>query len=155
MDFFFTKVKDGLISIYLVRLGDIALKRNSSHIICTNGKFAGIGGEKAFNSSNKSELNQTSAMVACDLSPLGGRWEKVLNEGEKLRNVVQRCKYHCVGSSVKAIRSTDLPMDAVVLADELDDAVGDVIEVDDGRVSVQAHRMKLVTVLQRTKKADT
>ena len=71
----------------------------------------------------------------------------MLDEGEKLRNIVQRCKYHGVGSSVKAIRSTDLPTDAVVLADELDDAVRDGVEVDNGRVSVQAHRMKLVAVL--------
>ena len=46
----------------------------------------------------------------------------------------------------------NLSTDVVVLANELDHTVGDMVEVDNGRVSVKAHSMKLVAVLHRMKK---
>lgn len=74
------------------------------------------------------------------------------DEGEEFRDVLQWCKYYCIWSGIKAVGSMNFPMDIIVLADELDDTVGDMVEVDNGRVTVQAHCMKLVAVLCIMKK---
>lgn len=74
------------------------------------------------------------------------------DEGEKFWNVLQWCKYHCIWPSIKGVGSTDFPMNVIILADELDDSVRDIVQVDNGGISVQTHSVKLVAVLHRIKR---
>lgn len=58
-------------------------------------------------------------------------------------NVVRSVGIHCIQFSTNPC----FPVVAVVAVDEVDDSARDVIEVEDGRVSVQAGSVELVTIL--------
>ena len=91
---------------------------------------------------------------------LGVRWREVgSDEGKELRHVPRHCIHHCIRPSIERVRglhtsrhvmamARNLDAVGIVAGEERDDEARDVVEIEDGRICVQAHRVELVAVLQ-------